>query len=144
MGFIEDSLERLTSAGYKVTNQRRSLLDVFNHEDDHYKSAKEVQDEVLQETSGVSLDTIYRNLKILTDLNIIEAQDINNETCYRKHCDPQMGHHHHFICTQCGKTIPIEECPLEEFQNLLPNCQINEHSFRLFGLCEDCLKEKND
>lgn len=142
MSFVEDAMAKLTKAGYKMTQRRRDILAVFEEDEEYFKSAKNVQERLEYRYPGLSFDTIYRNLKLFTDEHFLEVQEINGENFYRKHCDPKIGHHHHFICENCGKSVPLKLCLVDEYTKQLPGYRIIRHSFELTGLCPNCIKIK--
>ncbi len=83
--------------------------------------------------------TVYRNIeKLLKDCEIIEDFDKNWEKRYSL----QKHHHHHFLCNECGKKINIWCFFWEELKKLEKKewIQIQNHSFLLNGLCEECKK----
>jgi len=47
----------------------------------------------------LSVDTVYRNLTLLHELDILEATELNGERLYRMVCAGD-DHHHHLICTE--------------------------------------------
>ena len=52
------------------------------------------------------------------------------------------GHHHHLVCTGCGKTVEIES-PSESWLKGISDkygFTIERHTLEVFGLCEDCRK----
>ncbi|MDO4671167.1 MAG: Fur family transcriptional regulator [Aerococcus sp.] len=136
--FVETFMAQLSDDGYKYTQRRADILAIFDHDEERYFSAKEVQNEIKTTYPKMSFDTIYRNLKLFVDKHFLEEGEVNGEMVFRKHCDPKMGHHHHFICTDCGQAKPIRMCPMEFYQRQLPGYEINDHQFQLFGLCPSC------
>jgi len=132
----ERALTILKENGFKQTKQREKLIDIFL-EKDQYMPVKEVLKEFQQDFPSARYDTVYRNLYTLKDLNILESTMFNGEQLFRLHCDT-LGHHHHFICTECGKTSPIEVCPMDTVQQSLPGYEISNHKFEVFGLCPGC------
>lgn len=139
---VAQALSVMKENGRKYTKKRESML-VFLARKNRYVSAKEVQEYLKQEFSGISFDTIYRNLNDCAELNILEKTEFDGEMRYRIHCEPlEQHHHHHFICTCCGKTIEIDYCPLnEELLKTLGNVAIEGHRFEIFGKCEECIGE---
>lgn len=136
--FIERSMAELTEAGYKYTKRRADLLAVFEDEAGHFLSAKAVQQKIAATYPSMSFDTIYRNLKLFTDHHFLEETEINGEMMFRKHCNPHLGHHHHFVCQECGKTVALKMCPLTFFTEQLPGYEIRDHIFELQGICAEC------
>lgn len=140
MSFVDESMQVLHEAGYKYTKKRADMLNIFDVEGDYFLNAKEIQQKLEDQYPGISFDTIYRNLKLFEEHHFLEASEVNSEMVFRKHCNPNLGHHHHFICTVCGKTLPIQSCPMSFFEEQLSDCQIISHTIELQGLCGDCQK----
>ncbi|AMB98519.1 Fur family transcriptional regulator [Aerococcus urinaehominis] len=139
--FVQEAMTQLKEAGYKYTQRRADLLAVFAGEDhDRAFTAHQVQEAIADKYPNMSFDTIYRNLKLFADHHLLEETDLNGEMIFTRHCSPHLGHHH-FICTNCGKTIPIHHCPMDIFVDQLPGCKIQGHRFEIQGLCPDCNPE---
>jgi|SRR5699024_2805290 len=140
---IQKAMDKMKEKGLKCTDKREEILDLLARES-RYLSAKEVQ-EILQETfPSISQDTIYRNLNLFSELDILETTELNGEKLYQFSCMSKEHHHHHFICTCCGKTTALEMCPLDFFENQLPGCRISSHRFDIFGECEKCIKNTSN
>ncbi|TGB03930.1 Fur family transcriptional regulator [Halobacillus salinus] len=133
---METALERLREKGYKRTKQRERMLEIFTNQD-QYIAAKDILKTFQEDFPGVSYDTIYRNLYLLTDEEILEATELGGEKHFRLSCDTH-GHHHHFICTACGKTKSIEFCPMDKVQDNLQGYDIENHKFEIYGKCPAC------
>lgn len=141
---IQEALNKLKQNGLKHTQRREDLIKLFA-EENRYLSAKEVQQFLEKEGQNVSFDTIYRNLYSFADIGILEMTELNNEKLFRITCLHDGHHHHHFICEQCGRTIQLEMCPMDFFQQQLGNCQLLSHRFEIFGICGYCMeKEKQE
>ncbi|AQL56074.1 Fur family transcriptional regulator [Abyssicoccus albus] len=132
---VEAAIKLLKDEGYKYTDKRKDIISFFNAHD-KYISAKDLQLHLDKKYPGISFDTIYRNLYLFHDLNIIEQTEFNGEMKYRISCSDH--HHHHFICTECGKTKVIHFCPMDEWQKELPDVEIDSHKIELFGKCKNC------
>ena len=138
MNKLDYAMEKLSDNGFKLTNKRHKMLNILMQED-RYLSAKDVQEKMLEHFRGISPDTIYRNLYTFVDLGLVEVTELEGERIFRFSCDLHDDHHHHhFICTDCGNTKELEDCPMSYFSGQLPNCEIKSHRFEIFGLCENC------
>ncbi|WP_080146523.1 Fur family transcriptional regulator [Marinilactibacillus piezotolerans] len=137
MTAFEQAVITLKNNGYKTTGKRQKILELLYNQD-KYMTAKEVQNSLKPLFPGISPDTIYRNLNTFVDLSVVEETELNGEKLFRFSCELHGHHHHHFICTECGKTIGLEDCPIDMFSSQLPGCQVTAHRFELFGLCETC------
>src|SRR5699024_11970198 len=120
------SIEIITKNQYKVTTRRETILDFFLKED-RYHTAKNLYDYMEESSPAISFDTVYRNLHLYPDLGILESTNLNAEKHFRINCGTQ--HHHHFICSQCGKTKKINFCQMDDVHELLGNYQIEGHKF---------------
>lgn len=133
---IQEAIELLKSSGFKLTNKRKEIIDIFAN-DQRYFKATEVHDILSAENPTMSYNTTYRNLYDFTEIGILEVTEYNQEQMFKISCFPDH-HHHHFICTNCGKVLPIHACPMENIESDLTGVQIQSHRFEVFGLCSDC------
>ena len=139
---LEYSLIQLKKKGYKYTKKREEILH-FLIQENRYLSAKEVYEYMNQKYEGISYDTIYRNLNDFVEIQLLEETELNGERKYRFHCsrDGVVGHHHHFICLECGATNEIHMCPMTFFTEQLEGCTIEGHRFEIYGKCPECSKK---
>jgi Fur family transcriptional regulator, zinc uptake regulator len=133
---IDEAWRILGENQLKRTKNREVLLDLFL-ENDRYLTAGMIKDFMESENPGISFDTIYRNLSTFTELGILEETELSGERHFRMHCDAGV-HHHHFICTTCGKTQNIPDCPMDLIAINLPNYEIKGHKFEIYGKCPLC------
>lgn len=136
---MENWQDKLKAAGFKATSKRQEILSFLQGEN-RYLSPLEVYQYIQKNHPGLSYDTVYRNLREFEEAHLLEVTDFAGEKRYRINCGGHQ-HHHHFICTQCGRTIPLKMCPMDVFQEQLPGCVISGHRFEIYGLCENCLKQ---
>lgn len=134
---IRSVLDLLKQKGYKHTGKRETLASIFAGEQ-RYMAAKEVLSHMRNDYPQVSFDTVYRNLSLFEDLGILEATEFNGERLFRLQCTEEK-HHHHLICTVCGKSKTIEMCPMDAFYGIPDGFEITGHKFEIYGLCEGCL-----
>lgn len=139
------AMQQLKANGYKYTRKREEMMQFFIDQD-RYLSAKEVYEFMNQQYPGISYDTIYRNLKDFSEINLLEETEWDGEKKFRFHCchDNGLGHHHHFICLMCGATREISMCPMDFFEDQLTGCEIEEHRFEIYGKCEKCSKKSKN
>lgn len=127
----------LQEKGYKLTRQRRELLAVLDAAHSML-SAEEIHQRVLSSQAGVSLSTIYRNLELLQELDLICKLDLGDgHARYERRRD--TAHHHHLICLACGATEQLE-CPLGTLVELVKQKQftVTGHRFEVYGYCHHC------
>lgn len=131
--------EILKEEGYRITNQRKAIIDVFLRERRNLLNAQQIHEKVVETYPKVDFSTVYRNIEILVDLDIIHK--INTGRSYGSYKLKELKkHHHHIICNDCGRTEVIDFCPFELLGNLLNEKGFLpiEHNFEVFGYCARC------
>lgn len=138
-------VEMLQSNGYKVTEQRKAILQVLASNQKNLLSVENLFYKAQEVCQKTNMSTIYRNLEILEKLNLIyKIVTDNGLTLYKLICFEE--HHHHIICKRCGKTEAIEFCPLNTFIEISKdkNYILTDHKLELYGYCSDCQLLKDD
>lgn len=133
---VNQALAILKKHGYKYTGKREKMVNIFQ-EQGRYLTAKECLDLMQEEYPGISFDTVYRNLSLFETLGLIEATEWDGERRYRFHCGDD-AHHHHLICTNCGRTQMIKVCPMHAMLGKPENFRITGHKFEIYGICSNC------
>lgn len=120
----------------RMTKQRRAILECFEKRG-HPLSVEEIENEVSTCVQGVSLSTIYRNLKVLIQLGKIQTVHLPGSSEPRYEL-VHLHHRHHFLCKTCDKLYEIQGCP-EGILSMVPKgFKMLEHSITLKGLCKEC------
>lgn len=130
----------LAENNYKLTSQRKLILEILLKNLGEHLSAEEVYDIVKEEDPGIGLATVYRTLELFCELGIIQQLDFDNN---RRRYELETGeeHHHHLICDNCGKVIEFNDQILEEFEDDLQKnykFKVTEHRIKFYGYCEEC------
>lgn len=140
----EDLRGKLSERGYKMTPQRKEILQIFvDHSDYHHLSAEDVYNILRANKSEIGLATVYRALDLLSELGILVQVDFG-DGCARYElntADPKIHHHHHLICLKCKKVIEFEEDLLDELEADIAeksSFQIINHEVKFFGYCSEC------
>ncbi len=132
---MKEAVELLRSKGLKITNKRKDIITFFDKADG-YRTAKDLLQFMEEKYQGISFDTVYRNLHLYNEIGILETTELNGEKHFRMNCT--MHHHHHFICSICGKTKEIDICPMNDIKDKLEDYIIEDHKFEIYGLCPEC------
>lgn len=134
-------IEQLRKNGYKITPQRQEILKAFmDGSIDSPQSAEEIHRRVVERYPNISLDTVYRNLNILYDLEIVSRLNLwDGKSRYQLNSG---DHHHHLVCLKCGAAEAIDFCPFQSFDEKKieeeKKFEIRKHSFEIFGYCYLC------
>lgn len=134
------ALTTIKNGHYRLTKQRRHLVDLLVQQADHYVDITAIDDQMRQEFPGISHNTIYRNLAEFKELGLVEITRKMNCKAVKFRCE--RPHHHHFICQKCGKVqeVQMPDWRPEDFEAQLGGGKILGHSFELYGECAECRK----
>ncbi|MFC0188171.1 Fur family transcriptional regulator [Fictibacillus aquaticus] len=135
---VNQAIAKLKEKGYKNTDKRRDLLEVFADEK-RYLSAKDVQEALKNKYPGLSFDTIYRNLSVFAEHGLLEETEWEGEKKFRFTCSAGH-HHHHIICLTCGVTRSVDACPMDSVSTNMEGFEITGHKFEIYGYCTSCKK----
>ena len=140
MNYSKKKIESaLRQRGYKVTPQRRTIIGEIIDTHEHLTPAA-IYKRVNLEHPGIGLVTIYRTLEILAELGLI-CETHAGGSCRSYLMRRPSGHHHHLICSDCGKVVDFTDCGLRELERRLAEetrFKINGHLLEFLGQCRQC------
>ena len=146
---LQDLRGMLSENGYKMTPQRKEILQIFvENEADPHLSAEEVHEFLKKKDFDFGLATVYRNVELLCSLGILSKINFDDGgTRYElAPNDPNAHQHHHLICLKCKKIIEFEEDLLDGLENEITKksgFEIVNHEVKFFGYCADCKGTKD-
>ncbi len=129
------------AAGLKMTHQRTEIYREVAQTGEH-PDAETVFARVRQRVPSVSLDTVYRTLWLLGDLELVRTLGPLRE---RARFDANLEGHHHFVCTTCGLTRDFESEHLDRLPIPTPARSfgvIEAMQVEVRGMCRACAKKK--
>lgn len=140
MVYTEKRIEHaLRQGGYKITPQRRTIINAIIRSHEHLKPAQ-IYERIRREHPGIGLVTIYRTLEILAGLGLICEMHAGGN-CRSYLMRRPLEHHHHLICSDCGTVIDFTDCDLGELERRLSketSFKINGHLLEFVGQCRKC------
>lgn len=134
--------DKMKSKGYKLTPQRRAVLDVIIENEGKHLSTEEVYDIVKKGCPEIGLATVYRTLQLLEKINVVCRLNFD-DGCSRYelvHSD-EHHQHHHLICNVCGSVEEVEDVLLESLEDKVENkynFKITNHEVKFYGVCKNC------
>ena len=142
---IEKLKDSLKEKGYKLTPQRRAIVDMIIRNEGSHLTTEELYDLVKEECPEIGLATVYRTVQLLEEMGVVCKLDLN-DGCSRYELihDHENHQHHHLICNNCGKVIEVEEDLLEGLENDIQkkyDFVIKNHSVKFYGTCSDCMRK---
>lgn len=129
-------------AGFKITHQRKEIFKEVARSIDH-PDIEAVHKSVRRRIPSVSQDTVYRTLRMLTDLEMINILGASKD---RIRFDANLEPHHHFVCSKCGLTRDFQSADLNSIT--VPDSVKEMGSVRMVqvevrGFCHACLKTES-
>lgn len=138
--------EELKKKSYKLTPQRRAIVDTIVDSEGKHLTAEEIYDEVKINCPEIGLATVYRTISLLEEIGIVSRLHLN-DGCSRYelvHSD-ENHRHHHLICNICNKVMEVEDDLLDDLENSIKekySFNILDHSVKFYGICIECQKNK--
>ncbi len=132
-GHLVAALDR---AGHRLTGPRRSVADLVAARDGHFTAADLVEDARRQ---GIGRATVFRSIDLFTSLGLVERVDLPGGEHAYVACE--TAHHHHAICTSCGRSFDVDDAGLSEVLGTIGHrsgFRVTAHRLEIFGLCAAC------
>jgi len=132
-------ISTLDRAGYRLTEPRRSLAALIASQDGHFTAAELVALARARHV-GVGRATVFRTLEVLEALGTVERLDLPSGDHAYVVC--QRSHHHHVVCSRCGRTSEIADGSLQVVVGEIARrtgYRVDTHRLELFGLCPACV-----
>lgn len=135
--------DKLKETGFKITPQRRAIVEILLKNNHTHLSSEEIYDLVREDCPEIGLATVYRTMQLLDEIGAISKLNLDDgciryEICLNK---DDSHNHHHLICKKCGKIMEAKEDLLDSIESeiqKLYNFEILDHDVKFYGLCEDC------
>jgi Fe2+ or Zn2+ uptake regulation protein len=131
---VADLERQLESAGHRVTEPRRAVLESIARRPEHF-----TPDEIVGDARPAGRATVFRTMRLLQDEGAI-CRVLMSDGSLRYRVG-SLGHHHHFVCLDCGEVDDVSGCDvpasLKEIGEMA-GFEIQGHSLELYGRCARC------
>lgn len=135
----------LKEKGYKLTTQRRAVLDTIIDNEGRHLTVEEIYDMVKKECPEIGIATVYRTIQLFEDAGKIAKVDLSDGyNRYELIHDYESHQHHHLICKRCGKVIEVQEDLLGQLESEIEekySFKVTNHSAIFYGLCSECINK---
>ncbi|MBB5337139.1 Fur family transcriptional regulator [Pectinatus brassicae] len=147
---INTIIEQISADGHRLTRQKRLVIESIAAHPHEHMSVENIYNYTQIHSTDISLTTVYRVVKFLTDNNILRKLNIYNDNNYYEliQADANMPHPH-FICQQCGKIFDLDlndilpqinKCQQHISKNY--NFKIESSTIFYYGIGPDCRKPR--
>ncbi len=143
---IDDSVHaviasRLRLAGQRYTGKRRRLVEILAQA----RSPLSMPD-IVRGRRGLAQSSVYRNLSDLVDAGVVRRIVTEEDFGRYELTEDLTGHHHHVICSKCGRTrdvtLPVDverrlDRTLDGVGRRAGFAGVS-HRLDLVGMCDEC------
>ncbi len=131
------------SYGVKATHQRSEIYRELARTNEH-PDAETIYARVRKRIPTISLDTVYRTLRLLEKKGLISRVGSLSE---KTRFDANTDRHHHFVCTECGFTGDFYNEEWDGFRapsDVMAMGTVNSIHVELRGICKGCQGRQRD
>lgn len=133
--------QRLRSSGLRYTTSRRAVVDLLAASDRPLTIP-----EILAEDRSLAQSSAYRNLTELINAGVVHRIIAGDEYSHFELAEDLTSHHHHLVCTRCGRVTDVElssELELQLTRSLddvaaTRGFTAEHHRLDVLGRCADC------
>jgi Fur family transcriptional regulator, peroxide stress response regulator len=140
---FETIIQKIRDNGYKITPQRLAIVEILAKSVDH-PSVENIYDQIKSDFPTMSLATVYRNIVLIKSLG--EVLELGFPDGSNRYDGNKPTPHPHVICIKCKKIVDPDLESLDEMKKEVAsetNFKILNHRLDFFGICNDCMAEKD-
>ena len=136
----EDLVRKFKRHGYKMTPQRRAILEEIAVSGAH-PTAEQIHESVCQRMPDTSLATVYNTLRELVAVHEVRELDVGLGV---RRYEIAEGEHAHLVCLncQCIVDMPIDFLPLKTMVAQHDGFRPVRYDVTIYGYCAKCLQAK--
>jgi len=135
MSDLEALTLKLEARGYRVTPSRRAVIAAILQQEGHF-----AVDDLLHRCRGAGRATVFRTIRLLTEMGVVCRVLLEDGSLHYR-VSERGRHHHHLVCTECGKVEDLDQCAISDIVRDLSESsgyEIEGHWLELFGRCQTC------
>lgn len=121
----------------RVNARQQLLLDALKTSSDEM-SGQQLHRSLAGGPGAMGLATVYRNLRQLQQRGLVRCRHLpTGEALYA----PVERDRHHLTCVDCGKTQPLDHCPIHDLEvppDARSDFDLLFHTLEFFGVCSSC------
>jgi Fe2+ or Zn2+ uptake regulation protein len=137
-------LSAFDTAGFRTTRPRRLIAQrlAARAASGSDFATDELWQELQREDPQLGRATLFRAVDVLVELGVLDRIELADGTRRYRVCD--RGHHHHLICTECGRIEEVDLCvPEAEMASAASRAgfEVERHALEIYGRCADCRRD---
>ena len=139
----EEVRRRLAEHDIRYTGGRQAVVRTLQRVEGPQSAA-----DLHKRVRSIPLSSLYRSLMVLADVGILSKHHDSDGLARFELAEWLMGHHHHMVCTSCGRVEDIEpssdvETAIRRLIDDLASSvdyQVEDHVLEVSGICPACSK----
>jgi Fur family ferric uptake transcriptional regulator len=134
MSDLENISLKMEARGYRITPSRRAVIAATLAQAGHFTA-----DDLVTHCRGAGRATVFRTLRLMTEMGIVCR--VIMEDGSMRYLVSQRGHHHHMVCSVCGKVQDLDAGAIEDLIRDLSAAagyDVEGHWLELYGRCSEC------
>jgi len=138
MSDLEAVSLKLEASGHRVTPSRRAVIAAVLQQAGHF-----TVDDLLRRCRGAGRATVFRTIRLLTELDVVCRVLLDDGSLHYR-LSERSQHHHHLVCTGCGKVQDLDQCSVSDLVRDLSRSsgyEIDGHWLEFYGHCAACRSE---
>ena len=140
---FETIIRKLRDNGCKITPQRLAIVKILARSEGH-PSVEQIYGQIRKDHPTMSLATVYKNILLIKSLG--EVLELGFPDGSNRYDGNKPYPHPHVICIKCRKIVDPKLDSLENMKKEVSaetNFKILNHRLDFFGICSDCMAEKD-
>jgi len=132
--------QTLNSAGLRMTHQRALILEIIRQ---GHLDADEVYHQSRERNTHLSLSTVYRTLRKLKELGLIE--ELHFDEGHHHYEVKTPVEHHHLVCLSCGKIVEFKCLLSEKMKDNIGHekgFEVTGAEVQMTGYCSKCRQKR--
>lgn len=138
MSDLETVSLKLEARGHRVTPPRRAVIAAALQRQGHF-----TVDDLRHHCRGAGRATVFRTIRLLTELGVVCRVLLDDGSLHYR-LSQRAQHHHHLVCTGCGKVQDLDDCSVSDLVRELSRSsgyEIEGHWLEFYGHCSACKSE---
>ena len=135
-------VERMKAVGWRLTPQRLLILQALAGAKGH-TSVDQIFASAQKAYPYMDVTTVYRTLQLLKKMGVVTEAYLGDKLHFE--VVSPGDHHHHMVCSRCGKTFDLPSSYLESFRESLViglDFEPDLTHFIVPGACAECRKQE--
>ena len=138
----EELVRKFKRHGYKMTPQRRAILEELTLSTPEHPTAEQIHEAVLRRMPDTSLATVYNTLRELVAVHEVHELDLGQGV---RRYEVHNREHAHLVCIncQCVRDLPADFGRLRDLLSQHNGFHPIRYHVTVYGYCDECLEGRN-